>query len=77
MEEALETLRDMGLMWRSRWLTCIDDGEEKPIYGGIEFLSLDPDMEKLQEVQDFYDYNEIRFDVQQHFDERIKFTAGQ
>jgi hypothetical protein len=77
MEEALEILRGMGLMWRSRWLTCNDDGEEKPLYGGIEFGPLNPDLEKLREVQDFYDYHEIRFNVQWHFEERLKFTGGQ
>lgn len=77
MEEALEILRGMGLMWRSRWLTWNDDGEEKPLYGGIEFRPLNPDLEKLGEVQDFYDYHEIRFNVQWHFEERLKFTGGQ
>jgi len=77
MEEALEILRDMGLMWRSRWLTCREDGEEKPLYGGIEFQPLNPDFHKLREIQAFYDYHEIRFNVQRHFDERLKFTGGQ
>lgn len=77
MNEALEILRDMGLMWRSRWLTRSDDGEEKPLYGGIEFQPLNPDFKLLQEVQEFYDYNEIRFNVQRHFEERLKFTNGQ
>lgn len=78
MEEALETLREMGLMWRSRWLNCCDDdGVDKPLYAGIEFEPLNPDFRKLREVQEFYDYNEIRFNIEQHFDERLRFTAGQ
>ena len=77
MEEALEILRDMGLMWRSRWLKWDDKGTEKPIYGGIEFKPLKPDFVKLREVQEYYDYHEIRFNVQRHFEERLKFTNGQ
>jgi len=77
MEEALELLRGMGLMWRPRWLTCVVDGEEKPVPAGIEFQPLNPDLVRLQEVQAFYDYHEIRFRVEWHFAERLKFTAAQ
>ena len=77
MNEALEILRDMGLMWQSRWLTREVNGREERVYGGIEFKQLKPDFDKLRDVQEFYDYNEIRFNVHRHFEERLKFTKGQ
>jgi hypothetical protein len=77
MEEALKILEEMGLMWRARWLACVVNGEEKLLPAGIEFRPLNPDFPKLREVQAFYDYHEIRFRVDWHFDERLKFTAAQ
>jgi hypothetical protein len=77
MNEALEILRDMGLMWRTRWVTVFEGRRRKRLYAGIEFKSMDLDFRKLREVQDFYDYHEIRFSVDKHFEERLKFTASQ
>ncbi|GEM_PF-2209696 len=77
MDEALEILRGMGLMWRTRWVKCYEGRIPKRLYGGIEFGPLNPDFRNLRDVQDFYDYHEIRFSVDKHFDERLKFTASQ